>query len=208
MKSYWSIALVFLSLIVITSISGCKTEVVGSGLEISPFDSGEIEATILSLRQYDYCSYREGIYSEECSVDTNPSDSATILVDSILEYNRNSRSQFLPLSQGMELEAQFVYSSRPAKVVHIPIVAVPAEPSESRVESESEGVLPKAQKPGDSSVPRENGLYIYTVWSGRFAEEYETILPGLSVGDKINVEISYSDFGISLHEYEIISENL
>ncbi len=222
-KYYWIIGIVILIVIIGVIISILPSQqTIKEQSTAPPQDTGKIEATILSLRQIDWCPYSQDPTlpeSEECPLDTNPSDSATIIVDSILEYQRDPRAEYLPLSVGMQFDnADFSYSSRPAKVIHIPIQSEepgpelppptgPVQPPSVEtppILGETPPILGEGEEQG-KSIPRENGLYVYTIYSGRFAEEYETILSGVSEGDRIRIEIVYSDQGLSLEEYEIIS---
>ena len=140
------------------------------------FDTATIEATVLSITKQD---------------DERPDDSGQMRIDFIFNYVRNPEASYEPLSKsivGTDISVKFSYSARPAKV-RCKQIPVDTPVGETNTES--------------PPIPFEGGYYIYTYYSGTCPGE--TVLQGVSEGDKIRFTINYAGPGASLYvgEYEI-----
>jgi hypothetical protein len=179
-------------------IFGC-TQQTQNAFARHPTDNGTIEATVLSVTQ-----------------DANgarPNDYATIRVDRILSYQRDPAANYPSLHEGEVLNASLAYSTRPAILRHVSMATIKKE-QEARTEISGNGDT----YPLPDSVPRENGKYVYEELSKKpGGTEYKTSLPGMLDGDRIKVQVYYTDpiyqmpswvasARMMLREYELISE--
>ena len=172
-----------------------------------PSDSGLVDLTIISLSKTDSCPAELDPTMpepEQCPVNTNPSDGGLVRVDNIIDYDRNPRATFELLTLGNEVGASFVFSSRLAKVVHIPIAVVDGESTKELSEESKDRQVPKSAPAGGQSIPREGNRYIYSIYSGTFDEQFETLLPGANEGNKIRAKIHFLDGRLSIGEYEVL----
>src|SRR3989344_701052 len=152
-----------------------------SNLQEDRFDTATIEATVLSITKHD---------------DQRPDDSGQMKIDSIFNYFRNPEASYESLSEsvvGTNISVKFSYSARPAKVrcEQIPVVTPVGETSPPYTKE----TAPLSPEPAEGiespPIPFEGGYYIYTYYSETCPEE--TVLQGVSEGDKIRFTIYYSE---------------
>ena len=185
------IILIILGIIIVINLPSNLQE--DRGTKSAIFDTAIIEATVLSITKHD---------------DQRPDDSGQIRIDSISNYVRNPEANYEPLSKsvvGTEIPILFGYSARPAKVrcEQIPV----GTPYLGEPITQPEETAPPAVQPEglyeNKSIPFEGGYYIYTYYTGTCPEE--TVLQGVSEGDKIRFTISYAGPRIFLYvgKYEI-----
>ena len=173
----------------------------------APSDSGLVDLTIISLSKTDSCPAELDPTMpgpEQCPVNTNPSDSGLVRVDNIVNYGRNPKATFEPLMLGDEVGASFVFSSRLAKVVHIPIAVVDEGGTKELSGESKDRQVPKSAPAEGQSIPREGNLYIYSIYSGTFDEQFETLLPSANEGNKIRAKVHFLDGRLSIGEYEAL----
>ncbi|MBI2133418.1 hypothetical protein HYU11_01915 [Candidatus Woesearchaeota archaeon] len=181
-------------------------------------DRALIEITILSIRQDSICPLQE----EVCSIDPYPIDIGRVRIDSIIDYEpysvnaladspgiggdtssttpgnrgmdleRKDRA-FSLLQQGDEVDALFVLTSRPVKVVHANSSQLGN--GQENIQSFSSGKI-KEFKP----LPMHNGIYIFTT---KIGVPFEKNLPGFKEGNTILAEALY-DGMLYVHEYSIV----
>ena len=155
------------------------------------FDTATIEATVLSITKHDA---------------QRPDDSGQMRIDFIFNYVRNPEASYEPLSKsivGTDISVKFSYSARPAKVR---CKQIPSGTPNGEI-NHTEQTSPLTPEPAEGiespPIPFEGGYYIYTYYSGTCPEE--TVLQGVSEGDKIRFTISYAGPRIFLYvgKYEI-----
>ena len=188
-------------LVAVIVISGCAKDIKTSELYISP--SANIEATVIELVLDEeinkpYCNY--------C-----PHDEAKIKIDKI-EINNDPYSR-IHLSVGDEIEVKFKYSARPA-IVKKDIESYCLEGDVLKEGS----CYPKGADPNDPTTMVSRPIYDINQ-PNTFSDGYimyhiptygnpvsESILPGLSIGQKIKADRIYPESvtPIMIELYEVI----
>ncbi|MBI5553957.1 MAG: hypothetical protein HY917_04425, partial [Candidatus Diapherotrites archaeon] len=120
--------ILFLFLLFGLLLSGCVQQGQSPPARVSlQSDTIIADVTVTDLVQTDFCPSHQ----PDCPTDTNPLDSGKIRVDHIITYRRGDAaakqydSLYPPLTEGTVMDADFLYSSRPAKVRYTPPVAQP-----------------------------------------------------------------------------------
>ncbi|NOZ82162.1 MAG: hypothetical protein GXO63_03385 [Candidatus Micrarchaeota archaeon] len=173
-------------------------------------DYGVIEATVLSVSESDVCLDSEcnEFYPKDTGtlrVDkiiayTSFSGSENTPVEGFSAEENNTKSvpgsrgtgatvkhrKFPPLEEGQKVQAIFVLTARPSKVVYVTLTST----------GNLESVLTSEKR----SIPRENGTFVFTKLADSPGEK---LFPGLKPGDRIRAKILYNGI-LYVDEYELI----
>jgi len=152
----------------------------------------KLQAVVISLYP-DTNTACEGI----CPGNMYPKDRGVILVEQTLSEENSVALNQRAIEVGKEIQVEFIYSCRPAK-----IRMIPASAAGDRGQGNSSGIsaAPTFAKP----IPRENGYFLYEFVNTLVENKMESILSGLEVGSRFTTTIHYSPPMISIGEYDVI----
>lgn len=191
--------------LVLTGIIGCfvwtpsaAPEPVAEGPkpEIAKLPTIELEGTIISL---------SFIPIRECKEDCPPGyvypprfDEGVIRVDRIIAIDNPHGWELEGFRVGNEIQVEFDFGVRPAKIRYIPARA--STPSSDI--STASHILPVA-------IPTEDGYLIYTIETTLVSSEIDVILLGLEVGVAFRAKIDYrSAYRGIIGEYIIVKQQI
>jgi hypothetical protein len=198
-------------------------------------DTALIEATVTSIQTSDVCPYDEeecriepypndwgmvrvdkvveyapygeqgeGAQAEQSS-QAQGSGAETTAGDSGIEP-APERRQHEPLQVGQEVQTQFVLTTRPVKVRHVPAGESEGIEPMMHTEPEAGDTEEHALEPGQGvfqPIPRAGQHYVFTTRIGDYAAPVEVILPGLDVGARFRAEVQF-DGVLYVEEYELV----
>ncbi len=197
------------------------------------FDSGTIEATVLSLTKSEICPYQE----ENCSIEPYPNDVGTIRIDKVNDYTsylqktasqpieqpggtstggentsgnrgvdiipKTSSPTYQSLKVSQNVSAKFLLTARPVKVNYVSVAPSMLESSRQAVDD----TLSQTIQPGKTifkPIPKEGNYFVFTTKILPYPETSQKSLAGLKEGNKFRAKVDYNGI-VYVDEYEIIS---
>ena len=190
---------------------------------VGPATDFVLEMTILSISQTDVCPYPE----EECPILPYPNDWGLVRIDEILseqtapveegsatvneggedsprstEPNQGidnpTREQTPSLQVGQEVQAQFLYTTRPAIVRRVPVL-----PEDNNLERADAPPTDPPPIPTFQPLPQQDDHFVFIIGSTTSANVEDIRLPGLAVGDSIRA-VTRFDGTLRVYEYELL----
>jgi len=144
----------------------------------------EFEGTVISLSLDESGNYYEG-----AEIVSDPSDSAVVRIDKIIETGGSSNFDWssIGIKEGKETSLNFKYTVRPTK-----IITVVGETTQSG-DTVSHTIVP-------TKITFEDGYFVFRI-NGNLGTE--TILPGLQEGSKFKTKL-WKTFEVKVDKYEIL----